>query len=225
MDKQKYLAETVAITLIRSDLLMFRDLAVRHIPESVRSIAILALMPFLSMFMHESAVYLERMGFLRVQDLKPHEGMLRTSRLRIKLLDDDQKSMAEVLDNASVLAAINNRWFQELHHGPLTPLKRWIQPELGIFFVSDEIICSTHVAFLNLGLSKEALSASSLTLETLGPFLRETAVDFGEYMGLLLHALGTEADAFNDLGSTPTPQIQFRDLKANRFYESGVAPI
>ena len=55
------------------------------------------------------------------------------------------------------------------HRGPLGPLQRLIQPDLGLLFMEGEVVCTTHVAFPNLGLTRETLSGSSLSLDNLGP--------------------------------------------------------
>ena len=55
------------------------------------------------------------------------------------------------------------------HRGPLGPLQRLIQPDLGLLFMEREVVRTTYVAFLNLGLTREILSGSSLSLDNLGP--------------------------------------------------------
>lgn len=212
------LAERTALSLITSDLLLFRDLALRRRQETIDHIAWLALMPWLSMFVFESAMYFERRSSVSFLELKPHENLLRSSRLRLKLLDDDHRSFAELLESASNLAAINTSWFLQSHHGLLGRMKRLLQPDLGVYFVQNEVICTTHVAFLNLGLTEEDLTASSLSMESLGPYLKTTTEDFGRYMRVLLEALGLHANALTNSPETPLPQVGYRDLKSERFY-------
>lgn len=214
------LAEQTALSLIAADAEFFRDFFLGPRFEHIRSVAILALMPFLSAFIFESSEYIKRKDPAAVRALEPHRDLLRTSRLRFKLLDDNRKSFDEVLDNASDLAAVNSGWMMEDHRGLLGPLKRLIQPDLGVFFAQTEMFCTTHVAFLNLGLSKEALAASSLSLANLGPYLHDTSVDFGRYLAFLLHKLDMGTDVSDSARGVPLPPAGFQDLKSKRLYRT-----
>jgi hypothetical protein len=218
--QQRDIRERAAISLIAADTEFFRNLALKPRFDRIRPIAILALLPFLSAFVYEAAKFIERRDLAAVAELKQHERLLSTSRLRLKLFDDNRKSVTEILDDASALAAINSAWMFDDHRGLLGPLKRFLQQDLGVYFVQNEVICTTHVAFLNLGISKERLLASGLTQETLGPFMRDTMEDVGGYTALLMHRLAIDTEALGAGSEVPVPPIQFRDLKSQRFYES-----
>ena len=218
MSAQADLAERAALSLIAADARLFRDLALEPRFESVRPIAALALMPFLSAFVYESARYIRRAN--AAVGTPPHEDMLLTSRMRVKLTEDKYRTSAEVLENAEGLSAINSGWFLEGHRGLLGPLKRLLQPDLGLLFMDGEVVCTTHVAFLNLGLTKEALSDSSLSLNNLGPHLRDTMVDVGEYVGLLLGMLGEDAAVPGRVSEAKLGPMQYRDVKSAGFYGS-----
>jgi hypothetical protein len=219
MSSQANLAERAELSLIAADAMFLRDFVLGPRYERIRDVAILALMPFISAFTFESAEYIKRKDPAMVRALEPHSDLLRASRLRLKLLDDNRKSFDEVLDNASELAAVSSGWMMEDHRGLLGPLKRLIQPDLGIYFAQDEVFCTTHVAFLNLGLSKEALAASSLSLANLGPYLLDTSEDFGRYVALLLRKLGISTEASDSARGVPLSSIGFQDLKSKRLYK------
>jgi hypothetical protein len=218
MREQADLAERAELALIAADARFVRDFVLGPRFEQIRGVAILALMPFISAFTYESSEYIKRKDPAMVRTLEPHRDLLRASRLRLKLLDDSRKSFDEVLDNASELAAVSSGWMTEDHRGLLGPLKRLIQPDLGIYFAQEEVFCTTHVAFLNLRLSKEALAASSLSLANLGPYLRDTSEDFGRYVALLLRKLGMSTEVSDSARGVPMPPIGFRDLKSKRLY-------
>ncbi len=218
MSAQADLAERVALSLIAADAKLFRDLALDPRFEPVRPIAALALMPFMSAFVYESARYLQRTDAAAVGT--PHEDMLRASRMRVKLTEDKYRSSSEVLENAEELSAVNSAWFLEGHRGLLGPLRRLIQPDLGLLFMEGEVVCTTHVAFLNLGLTIEDLSAASLSLDNLGPHLQDTMVDVGEYVGLLLRMLGKDAAAPGGASEAQLEPVQYRDVKSAGFYGS-----
>jgi len=152
------LAERVVLSLIAADAKQFHDLALDPRFEPIRPIAALALMPFLSAFVYESARYIGRTD--AAVGKPPHEDMLLASRMRVKLTEDKYRSSAEDLEKAEELSAVNSGWFLEGHRGLLGPLKRSIQPDLGLLFMEGEVVCTTHVAFLNQGLPGEALSGS-----------------------------------------------------------------
>jgi hypothetical protein len=214
MREQADLAERAELALIAADARFVRDFVLGPRFEQIRGVAILALMPFISAFTYESSEYIKRKDPAMVRTLEPHRDLLRASLLRLKLLDDSRKSFDEVLDNASELAAVSSGWMTEDHRGLLGPLKRLIQPDLGIYFAQEEVFCTTHVAFLNLGLSKEALAASSLSLANLGPYLRDTSEDFGRYVALLLRKLGMSTEVSDSAwcpyasDRIPRPQVQ-----------------
>jgi hypothetical protein len=218
MSLQGDLAKRAELSLIAADTEFFRDFALGPRLEPIREIAALALMPFLSVFVFESARYIKQEDPAAVRELQPHEELLRTSRLRLKLLDDNRKSFAEVLETITELAAINSGWFMD-HRGILGPLKRRLQTDLGVYFMQGEVICTTHVAFINLGLTKKNLSASSLSMDTLGPYLRDTTENLGRYVRLLLGKLNIADNSFDSTSGAPLSPIQFRDLKSGRFYE------
>ncbi len=105
-----------------------------------------------------------------------------------------------------------------MHRGALGPIKQLIQPDLGVYFVRDEVVCTTHVAFLNLGLTEQALAASSLSLANLGPHVRDTAIDLGQYVGTVAERLGLDVRTPNTAPDPPLPMIRYRDLGSRRFY-------
>ena len=214
------LGHQAALSLIEADLTFFRDLALGYRSSAVSSIGSLALMPFLSAFVYESAMYLKDHDSTIDDLLKPHEDLLRTSRLRHKLLDDSKKSFSEILGHAEELVNINRSWFDTIHHGPFGWLRRMRQTDLGVFFVDAEIVCTTHVAFLNLGISKEKLLGSSMSFETISPFLFETSQDFGRYAGLLMNSPDFSVPALELPPDNSVLPIQYHDLKSRPFYEA-----
>lgn len=228
MNRSIDLGEQATRSLIAADLLFFSDLVQSPRLEPIRPIGMLVLMPFLSAFLVESAAYVELKGLLSVQDLKPHQALLRTSRQRIKHLDDDRRSFAQIVEETSNLAEINSGWFKAGHHGALGPLTRLLQRDLGLFFMHGEVVSTTHVQFLNLGITKEALAASALSLGNLGPYLQDIGEDLGRYVGQLMEALGIEGEVPGLGFGDSVPPIQDRDVKSDRFYGSmarRVAPL
>ena len=218
MSRRVNLAERASLSLIAHDTELFRDLTLAPRLEPIRGIAILALMPFLSAWAYESSGYIGRKDAPPRLALKPQEEMLLTSRMRAKITEDKYKTPAEVLENANDLAEINSGWFVGGHRGILGILKRALQPEVGVYFVGDEVVCTTHTAFSNMGLTKEAISEASLSLDNLGPHMRDRMVDVGKYMAMLFDKLGISPHPSEGDPEIPLPRIRDRDLKADRLY-------
>ncbi len=213
------LAQQAESFLILADARFFRDLALMYGTSTAGGIMSLALMPHLSAFASDSAEYIRRLVPSAASLFDPYESLLRRSRLRVKLLDDNRQTFSEILQQMEHLASLNSSWFLNLHKGVLGPLKRLLQTDLGVYFLNGHVIRTTHVAFLNMGLNEEMIA--TLSLETLGPYLRETTAAVGRYTRLLFNVL----DADNMLlpiepAKTPVPPIGFRDIKSIRFYDS-----
>jgi hypothetical protein len=106
---QADLAQRAALSLIAADAKLSRDIALDRRFEPVRPIAALALMPFLSAFVHDPA---RSIGWTDAAvGEPPHEVMLFASRMRVKLTEDKYRSSAEVIDKAEELSAVNSGWF------------------------------------------------------------------------------------------------------------------
>ncbi len=220
MSRRGNLAQQASLSLIAADAELFRDLALGPRFETIRGIAILALMPFLSACAYESSEYLGRKDMAAGLALRAQEGMLLASRMRAKITEDKYRTPAEVLENAGELAEINSGWFMEGHRGLLGALKKPLQPEVGVYFVGDEVVCTTHVAFWNMGITKEALSDASLSMENLGPHMHDRMAHVGRYMNdVLFGKLGIGTQASEGDPESPPPRIRHRDMKAGRLYD------
>src|SRR5215208_3361285 len=104
MNHQPDIAKQATLSLIANDLQFYLTLTLDPRLDEIRPIASLALMPFLSAFVFEPGEYLKRTIPDVDQHLRPHQNLLRASRLRLKLLDDNQKSFADMLRHAADLA-------------------------------------------------------------------------------------------------------------------------
>lgn len=81
-------------------------------------------------------------------------------------------------------------------------------------------MCITHVAFSNMGLTKEALSDASLSLGNPGSHMHDRMTHVGNHMnGLLSSKLGIGAQFSEGDPESPPPGIRHRDMKARRLYD------
>lgn len=204
--KNNPLSNRASLSLIAADTKFFRDFALDPHSDSFRSVAGLTLMPFLSAFAYESVKYFERTNPTAGRILQANQDMLLWSRMRTKLTEDKYKTSAAVVQNVEELIAINSGWFLEGHRGIRRPL-RLIQPDVGLTFMNNEMIYTTHVAFLNLGLTKESLSDSSLNMDNIGGFLHDRMVPVGQYVQMLTRKLNVGAHTPAD-SPAPAPLEQ-----------------
>jgi hypothetical protein len=209
MSRKTNLSNRASQALIAADARLFRNLAMNSRLEPIRSSAFLALLPFLSAFAYESANYISRTDPGATRMLLPHEERRIASRMRLKLTEDKYKSSARVLENVEELIAINSGWFLD-HGGILGPVKRLLQPDVGICFMKNEAVYTTHIAFLGMGLSKDDLARSSISRETLGRQVYDRSYDIGQYVGPLLRRLNVENYKPENSPEVPLPVVRSR---------------
>jgi hypothetical protein len=215
---QVELADLAAVTLMAADAGFMINLLFGELPDSLRSIATLALTPSLSLFLHESASYLTMVDPTADALLRPHRDLLERSRLRVKMLDDEKQSFDQILRNAEDLASIPSSWFQVRPRGFRSMLRALRQPDLGLFRIEGNLIATTHVLFLNMGLTRDAYFGASLSDNALGPFLFATSRDYGRYVGTLLPRLGIDVPSLLAPSEGPVPPVMYWDVKSRVFY-------
>jgi hypothetical protein len=224
MIRKTNLSNRASQALIAADARLFRDLAMNSRLEPIRSSAFLALLPFLSAFAYESANYISRTDLGATRMLQPHEERLFASRMSLKLTEDKYKSSARVLENVEELIAINSGWFLD-HGGILGPVKRLLQPDVGICFMKDEAVYTTHIAFLGLGLSKDDLARLYISRETLDRHIYDRSYDIGQYVGPLLSKLNVEDYKPENSLEVPLPVIEDHDMKSKVLYEAAASRV
>ena len=204
--------------LIEQDTIFFARLAINPSLETIRSLAMLALIPSISMFAVESSGWFALNGYQPPSNVMQHRSILMRSRQRVKLLEDNRQSISEIMDYASRLLAINKEWFFGSQRGILAPPKRRLQTDLGLYFVDDTLFNTTHVAFLNLGVSPEDVAAKKLTQKSLGPFLYQVSEDLGEHLGWVIANLELDLTDLAQASWDTDNRVGFRDIKSEQFY-------
>jgi hypothetical protein len=131
-------------------------------------------------------------------------------RVRIKLFDDNRGGLDRLLETLSLTQRKSTEWFNSPHRGSLGSLKRWLQPDLGVFYLEEHVIGTTHTALLTIGLTYEHLQAmSSDDMRDLEPFVKEFSVASGSYLGQLATYLQERGC---DLDVSQSPRITRPDL-------------
>lgn len=150
-------------------------------------ILVFGLVPFLSLFVVETYNYLQNTLPTYATALsKPHEKIIRSSRMRIKFFDDSAKRVDGMLELLSWIAQFHHEWHIGRHKGLLAPLKRALHDDLGIFVYDSHIIGSTHTGLINLGFERGDLPTTDKEISaTIGSLARSIAVEIGSYVARL----------------------------------------
>jgi hypothetical protein len=226
VSQQDEFARQAEALLIASDATLYRDLTFSPRLASISPTAWFAVLPFFSAFVDGSRKYVE--GTVSDSEidglLRPHESLLRSSRLRFKLLDDNRRTFDDIVAESHELAAINSGWFASMHSGLLAPIWRMVQTDLGLFFLDDQLFCTTHIVVQNLGLTTAAISTSSLSIKNLGPYMGDVSYAFGKYLSYVMKRFGGYIPELDLETVAATPRTRYRDVKSRRLYKSMVRP-
>ncbi len=147
-------------------------------------------LPAASFFVAESYDALRRSGLGAHHFLESNAQRIRQARARLKLLDSSgfdeaQRQLANV-EEAS------HRMFNSGHRGVLASLKKWLQDDLGLYFIGPDLVSTTHVALLNFTYHEQDLRVfDHRSLGKLGREIHLFSRDLGSFIGEI-------AAAFNE---------------------------
>ena len=200
----RFAAEALALDAVFHARLI-RALVVR--PDA----ALLApsLLPFTSLFVAESHDRLrESLPGFRVEPVGVME-LIRPARHRTKLLLSRKDHLTEMVAKYGSIAAQERKYFSTLHSGILAPLKRLVQPDLGLCTVAGHIFSTTHATRFICG------------IETHNPrFVRSTSFVVSSYCAQLL---ATFAPNVKVLAFEPhkLARVEQMDIKSVALYRRG----
>lgn len=217
--------QQIEIEMIRRDAMFFYSLLNCIAYERQNSVIPFGLVPYLSLFIVESHSYFSAISPDFARDVqRQHESILKASRTRIKLFDDDYKNIPEILNHLSWISEYQVNWFVKSHTGYLAWLKRAIQPDLGLFFYDGHLVGTTHTAFFNLGFERGTTPAPNQRQPlTLSEFSRSVGAEIGQYIGGLSRGLGI------DLSNNSERLCQYdlsngdftpKDVRSQKYYKS-----
>lgn len=199
-----------AIEAIATDVVSFASMfaSLQSHPEA--ALLLPSLMPQAAMFAVESHRFISTLSPEIRKALSTIDiDNLQQPRHRAKLLDDQYKSVEEVSGDLVKISEQQQKLFLEPHKGFLGPLKRIIQPDLGISTYGEHIFSTTHATTFNFGdLGYNAESAYS------------TGYKLGQYIAGLITLLNIQLH-------TPFPtaifpeKITMKDIKAKSLYRRG----
>ena len=150
-------------------------------------ILIFGMVPFLSLFVVETYNYLQNTLPAYATALsKPHERIIRSSRMRTKFFDNSAKRVDGMFELLSWIAQFHHEWHIGKHKGFLAPIKKALQDDLGIFVYDGHIIGSTHTGLINLGFETGDLPTTDGEISaTIGSLSRSIGVEIGSYIARL----------------------------------------
>ncbi len=202
------LAEQAEKTLIAADMRLWLAVNINPRFRRIQGVAALALMPFFSAFLLDSYKYLEKKSPELAKTITLDKDILKHSRLRLKPLEMNGKKFGEILKDTNELARIHSNSFYESHPRILKPILKFVQKDLGIFFMDDEVISTTHLTLFNLGVTEEMLNNRSPSLRDLDSFVLKTSEAYGRYTSELYVALAEEVvDVVGEVQSSLTYQM------------------
>ena len=196
--------EDVELTLIARDVsdLLRAMLGPKGHPDA--GSLIFPTMPLMGLVTEESFHYLSNAP--QQSSLQPLPTLLFSrfgravtkTRARIKLFDDTDGGADGLVEILELAHSRSVEWFREPHRGPIRSLIRRFQPDLGIFFVGENLIASTHAVLPAMGITlNELKDFSSNDMERLVERSFAFSSEVGVYLGQLatfLHQLGKRVE-------------------------------
>lgn len=136
-----------------------------------------------------------------------HSELLRQSRHRAKLLDDSEKSIEEVTAELISIAKRQREIFLEPHKGVLGPIKRALQPDIGLSVYDNHIFTTTHTVVFEFG--KESDFSESAF---------EFGREIGTYIATVFRLFQIEIPSSVTIPAELPGNIGMRDIKYEKLY-------
>ena len=167
------------------------------------------LLPFLSLFVVESHGRLcEALPGFRVEPAGALE-LIRPARHRTKLLLSSSHQLNEIIAGYGAIARAEREYFHGLHSGLLAPLKRLVQPDLGICRLDGHVISTTHATRFMSGL--ESRDPTSF---------RDAGLVVSSYCSALLSTFKVKVE-LTPFPAQSLPRIEQVDIKSGALYRRG----
>lgn len=174
--------------MIKDDTYFYRQLAGEIEQNQAKGVLPFGLSPYLSLFVMETYDYFSHRNseFASVAKRK-HESIIRASRTRTKLFDDNRKDILLLIEHLKWILEFYHAWMNSDYVGVLGWLKKWLQDDLGIYFYDGHIISTTQIAMFNLGFEDGDLTTTKMGKPIgLSELSKSIGYDLGEYVGFLL---------------------------------------
>lgn len=145
-------------------------------------------------------------------------------RARVKLFDDTKGGLEGLVTTLGAARQKSLDWFLFPHTGLRGFFARRLQPDLGVFWVNELPVASTHSALITLGLREGEIAALDLrTIEDeVGAFAFNWSTAAGEYLAQvsgIMATVGYQVDLNVDGGSAVDLSITHTDHYGKVIYE------
>jgi hypothetical protein len=181
----------------------------------------MGLLPHAALFTIESQACLDAMPGGHATLPADVEEFVQRSRTRIKLLGDRD---GDALALFRRVQKQHNAEFLGAHRGLLAPLKRLIQPDLGLTEYAGSLVLTTHVVDGNLG-GEDPAAGRRTAIRDQGAIVKHVATAMGAYLGMVLKSLGRPTSTTSlDCRLSP-PLVKMTDVKAGSYYAAIAARV
>lgn len=146
---------------------------------------------------------------------------LKKVRARIKLLDDSDQGPESLVEFMELVRASSPVLFSHASSRMLQLISRPFRPDLGAYFVSDQLVATSHAVLPTLGFTPEILRAAKPgEFSCLKRFVREFAENMGAFFAHLRSVLAAHGRALelDPEPIAPEVKITFNDFKGDRLY-------
>ncbi len=201
------LAPRYVVESIGQDAVFFLRLieTLIHHPDS--ALLAPAVQPFASLFVVESNTRLLEYSSLPAVLTEDALRAIRPARHRAKLLLSRSSDVSRVVAEFDAIVQDERRHFVDSHRGWLAPLKRWLQPDLGLSLCDGHIFSTTHGTRFMFGDDFE------------GQRLREASSIVAAYCSSLSRAFG-HPPSRSKVEARPIGVIM-KDIKCEALYQRG----
>ncbi|MTJ47296.1 hypothetical protein [Dolichospermum sp. UHCC 0259] len=209
--------------LIKSDAGFYLDFMPQFFKQPSAGILIFGLMPYLSLFTVESYNYIKKEFPDYAKEISfDSQKIISNSRMRLKFFDDKVNKVSGLLELLDWISEWHKEWFINSHKGCLSSLKRYLQPDLGIFSYNGRIVASTHIGFFFTGLEKENLPENcDDKTAILRDLLFSVAQEHGKYLAQLCtwtEFMPIQTNSFQY--TIQDDKLGYKDVKSANFYSS-----
>lgn len=167
-----------------------------------------AVIPFASLFVVESHARLSESGWSGAHAFDEAElHSIRAARHRVKMLLSKKKDVGQLVAEFDAIVLAERQRFVGPHSGWLGPIKRWIQPDLGVSMIAGEVFSTTHATRFSFGMPLDEAS------------LREASRLVARYCADVADAVGGTPE--NASFSKLSLGLVMKDIKSEAFYRRG----
>lgn len=219
ISRQKY-----ELDLIKRDVCLYLEIMSKLSKQKGAPILFPGLAPYLSLFVVEVHNYLDRNLPNYNNSLSNQiNAIITAARMRVKFFDDTHKGVSGTFNLLEWVADFHEEWHIKRHNGILSPVQRYLQDDIGVFFYESHIIGSTHTGVLNLGYAQGDLPNTS---ESISAHISKLSFSIGEGFGSYISNIcslpeftTTDTDFGNFTYSVKDEELKYKDDKSDKLLQ------